>query len=216
VLSNNDPEGSSRLGFTRAIVSIYETSSNSSTNTTSTDSSAQSPGPSSPRKSHTGAIAGGVIGGIAFLCIIGVSIFIYARRYLRRRYAPPRVSAALDDNAASFAVNDNDDSSASNPAMVQAQTEEMDMPPPNYKNVFPSEHGGSIMGVGEQDGSASVRQTRDQPSAGAGAIFQGSSRRNEKRSRYFGTDSAATAEVSNSGMHSAARLSHNMPRSEKT
>lgn len=90
--------------------------------------------------------------------------------------------------------------------------EEVDMPPPNYKNIFPSEHGGSIIGRGGHDGTGAARQMRDQNSVGVSPAVQGSSRRDGKRSRFLGTDNAATAEVSNLGMHS---VSHNMPRSDK-
>lgn len=84
-----------------------------------------------PRKSNTGVIAGGVIGGLVALGLLGFLFFTLTRRYFRRRYAPPRFSTILEDGQ----------TPASEAA--QRQMAEMDMPPPDYRGVFPSEFGGT-------------------------------------------------------------------------
>jgi len=48
--------------------------------------------PESPPKSHTGAIAGGVVGGLAALALIGAAIFFYMKRRRRNMDMTPEIS----------------------------------------------------------------------------------------------------------------------------
>ena len=66
--------------------------SSSSLSATPSSSPSSTPSPSAvgkPRKSNTGAIAGGVVGGVAGLALIAAAIFLLLRRKRKQRQQPP-------------------------------------------------------------------------------------------------------------------------------
>jgi hypothetical protein len=80
---------------------------------------------SSPAHStDVAAIAGGVVGGVAFVLILSFTIFIV----IRRRFRQARLTFVGEDGL------DGRDS-------TQPRRSEEDMPPPNYRRIFPSDSG---------------------------------------------------------------------------
>lgn len=156
VLVNNDLEAPTRMAFLRAVVTTYEPARNSSTSPTSDSSTPATSAVSSPTntpattssKSHTGAIAGGVIGGLAFLALLSL-LFLCSRRYFRRRYGPPVYKDdILSDNPAPATATAATVPTAS--PGPQPEMEELDMPPPNYRRIYPSEAGNASVADAEE------------------------------------------------------------------
>jgi hypothetical protein len=154
VISNTQHD-SSFLGLKRAVVTEYQepdvqrvtvTRDNASRTSDAYGATGLPSLISSSRKLSTGLIIGSVIGGLVALVLATLLSFIFARHYFRQRYAPPRFSAVP--------LNDSEDSLHPNGRSLalshqSQQMEEVDMPPPNYRGVFPSEHGGSVIHIVE-------------------------------------------------------------------
>jgi len=81
---------------TNTFSTFSDTTASPSTSTTSPTSSSTS-GPSNPSTSHAGAIAGGVVGGLAGLGLVvaGAIFWLHKRKQMEMRVTPPEVSQAM-------------------------------------------------------------------------------------------------------------------------
>jgi hypothetical protein len=105
---------------------------------------------STPHKLNAGYISGIAIGGVATLALVAFLSFIFARRHFRRRWGPPRFSAILDEGEG-----------LPRPAQPhQRQTQEMDLPPPNYRGLFPAT---TSVSNGTSDADTTSRDGRATP-----------------------------------------------------
>jgi hypothetical protein len=98
-----------------------------------------------------GAIAGGVVGGVAFLVISGLLVFILARRHLKRRYGRVRFNLFEEDSPAPPPA------SAPTEDPRESAMEEVDLPPPNYQRIFPVDHAYEALDSGVAGSEASQR-----------------------------------------------------------
>jgi hypothetical protein len=122
-----------------AIVSQYGAAPATTTTTTSLPSaSSAKAGPSRSHALLVGAVVGAVVGVIAILVIVGLSVCALARRRARRREASTH-SHDIADGASG--LNQHPPAPLPLPQVPHSvpQMEEVDLPPPVYGDVFPSE-----------------------------------------------------------------------------